>query len=133
MPTTPAAVQDLVRHGKLWIDKSHNVRLHYVTAGSGDKVALLLHGAPQTWYARRHTIQPLVQAGYRLIMPDYRGAGGSSKPLSGYDKWTMAQDLHTLVRDRLGLVRPITVSSVPDRLVLPSLANRAMAGLTIGP
>ncbi|GGS18041.1 alpha/beta fold hydrolase [Streptomyces griseoviridis] len=109
MSVTPTTVQDLVRHGKLWIDKSHNVRLHYVTAGSGNKVAVLVHGAPQTWYAWRHTIQPLVDAGYRLIMPDYRGAGGSSKPVSGYDKWTMAQDIHTLVHDHLEVREPITL------------------------
>jgi len=45
------------------------------------------------WYpvmgplAKRHTV----------IVPDLRGAGGSEKPASGYDKKTLAQDIHALV------------------------------------
>lgn len=40
----------------------------------------------------------LVNAGYTAIVPDFRGAGESSAPASGYDKKTMSQDLHALVR-----------------------------------
>src|SRR3954452_13299131 len=88
---TRSSVQSLVTHGKAWIDQRADVRLHYVTAGEGGKVAVLLHGAPETWHAWRRLIEPLTSAGYRLVMPDYRGAGGSTKPLGGYDKWTMVR------------------------------------------
>jgi len=54
------------------------VTLHYVTAGAGEKVIVLLHGFPQTWLEWRRLIPPLVAAGYRVIAPDYRGAGHSS-------------------------------------------------------
>jgi pimeloyl-ACP methyl ester carboxylesterase len=37
--------------------------------------------------AQRHTV----------IVPDLRGAGDSAKPMDGYDKKTMAQDIHALV------------------------------------
>lgn len=39
---------------------------------------LLLHGFPQTWQEWRHVIQPIAEAGYRVVAPDYRGAGGES-------------------------------------------------------
>ncbi|MEV1023030.1 alpha/beta fold hydrolase [Streptomyces sp. NPDC050264] len=54
-------------------------------------------------------LRPLAEAGYRVIAPDHRGAGASAKPRDGYDKWTMAGDLHTLVHDHLGLDGPISV------------------------
>ncbi|KAF2817781.1 alpha/beta-hydrolase [Mytilinidion resinicola] len=70
---------------------------------------LLIHGWPQTSYQFRHVISPLTTAGYRLVIPDYRGAGQSSKPASGYDKITMATDLHTLVREHLGFKEKIHI------------------------
>ena len=71
------------------------VRLHYVTAGAGDPV-VLLHGWPQTWYEWR-LIMPALAAGYTVIAPDMRGLGDSSRPPTGYDKRTIANDIHQLV------------------------------------
>ncbi|MEN8584742.1 alpha/beta hydrolase [Burkholderia sp. RS01] len=101
-------VPELIHH-KAWISQDENVRIHYVTAGTGDRTMLLIHGAPQTWYAWRRMIKPLTMAGYKLIIPDYRGAGSSSKPTAGYDKWTMAQDLHELVHTHLEVREPVAV------------------------
>ncbi|KAI1338706.1 alpha/beta-hydrolase [Xylariaceae sp. FL0016] len=56
-------------------------------------VIVLIHGFPQTSYQFRHVIDPLANAGYRVLAPDYRGAGASSKPLSGFTKSVMAQDI----------------------------------------
>ena len=52
---------------------------------------------------------PLAAAGYRVIMPDYRGAGASDKPRDGYDTWTMAGDIFNLVRETLGVAEPISL------------------------
>jgi pimeloyl-ACP methyl ester carboxylesterase len=79
------------------------VRLHYVSAGEGDRTIVLLHGFPQTWLEWRRVIPPLVKAGYRVVAPDYRGAGHSSRPLTDYDKRTMARDIQRLVRETLGI------------------------------
>lgn len=76
------------------------MRLHYVLAGRGPPV-LLLHGFPETWYSWRRIIPALARE-HTVIVPDLRGVGRSSVPRSGYDKQTMAADLHALVR-RLGL------------------------------
>ena len=76
-----------------------DVRLHYVTAGQGPAV-VLLHGWPQTWYMWRDVMSGLASR-YRVIAPDLRGLGDSSRPANGYDKKTLAQDVWHLVHDVL--------------------------------
>src|SRR5262249_4350583 len=88
-----------IRHGMADIDSQ--LRLHYVVAGEGERTIVLLHGFPQTWWEWRKVIPELVEAGFRVVAPDYRGAGPSLRPLSGYDKRTMAADIHTLLRQHL--------------------------------
>ena len=75
------------------------MRLHYVSAGAGPAV-VLLHGWPQTWYMWRKVL-PGLAAHYRVIAPDLRGLGDSSRPVDGYDKKTLAQDVWRLVHDVL--------------------------------
>jgi len=75
------------------------VRLHYVTVGQG-KPVVLLHGWPQTWYEWR-LIMPLLADKYRLIAPDLRGLGDSSRPAGGYDKKTVAADMWQLMHEHL--------------------------------
>ena len=70
---------------------------------------MLVHGYPQTWWSWRHVLGPLAAAGFRVIAPDYRGAGHSSKPPNGYDKRTMAADIAVLLTDVLGVDRPVTM------------------------
>lgn len=73
-------------------DVQDGVRIRYGIAGVGPSTLLLIHGYPETSLAWRKVVKPLVDLGYRLIIPDLRGAGGSSRPLSGYDKATLADD-----------------------------------------
>lgn len=52
-----------------------------MTAGPEDGPAiLLLHGFPEFWYGWRKQIDPLAEAGFRVIVPDQRGYNQSSKP-----------------------------------------------------
>lgn len=85
------------------------LRLHYVTAGEGQRVIVLLHGFPQTWREWRHIIPALAENGFRVVAPDYRGAGHSLPSLGGYDKRTMARDIHRLLHDHLQITEPVTV------------------------
>jgi len=78
-----------------------DVRLHYVTAGQGFPV-VLLHGWPQSWYEWRHIIPGLADR-FRVIAPDLRGLGDSSRPAGGYDKKTIGGDIWRLVHDALGV------------------------------
>jgi pimeloyl-ACP methyl ester carboxylesterase len=84
-----------------------DVRLHYVTAGQGPAV-VLLHGWPQTWTMWRD-IMPGLAARYRVIAPDLRGLGDSSRPVGGYDKRTLAGDIWRLVHEVLGEERLFVV------------------------
>lgn len=84
-------------------------RIQFFTAGPEDgPVLLLIHGYPEMAIAWRRLVAPLVAAGFRLVMPDLRGAGGSSRPASGYDKRTLAADLAGVL-DALGVTAPVTV------------------------
>ena len=88
-------------------DIEPGLRLHYVTAGEGKRTIVLLHGFPQTWREWRSVIPILVEAGFRVVAPDYRGAGHSWRPASGYDKRTMADDMQHLLRNYLGIQEPV--------------------------
>ena len=73
----------------------NGIQMHYVTGGQGDPV-VLLHGWPQTWYEWRH-VMPALAKNYTVIVPDLRGLGDSSKPTTGYDGNTTAEDIYQLV------------------------------------
>ena len=91
-------------------DVEPGVRLHYVTAGEGPRTIVLLHGFPQTWWEWHRVIPGLVAGGFRVVAPDYRGAGDSFRPAGGYDKVTMARDVRTLVREHLGIEDRVVVA-----------------------
>lgn len=87
------------------------LRLHYIDcpppSNTYKGTILLIHGFPQTSYQFRHVIIPLADAGYRVLAPDYRGAGRSSKPASGFTKTVMAADLLKLIRIHLNIREPV--------------------------
>jgi pimeloyl-ACP methyl ester carboxylesterase len=83
-----------------------DVRLHYLVAGKGQPV-ILLHGYAQNSHMWRPLMVQLANS-HTVIAPDLRGFGQSSKPASGYDKKTMAQDVHALAKS-LGYQRAIVV------------------------
>ncbi|ELY44177.1 alpha/beta fold hydrolase [Natronorubrum bangense] len=63
------------------VRRVNGVRLHTVEAGAEDApLVVLLHGFPEFWYSWRHQIDPLVEAGYRVLVPDQRGYNLSDKP-----------------------------------------------------
>jgi hypothetical protein len=109
-----------------------DVRLHYVTAGQGPAV-VLLHGWPQTWFMWRD-ILPGLAARYRVIAPDLRGLGDSSRPVGGYDNKTLADDVWRLAHGVLGERRvfswPATIgagrrpSPWPRSTATPSAGSR---------
>jgi len=72
----------------------NGTRLHYLIEGDGDPV-FLLHGYAQTSHMWRPLFAKLADS-HTVIAPDLRGFGESAKPEGGYDKKTMAQDVHAL-------------------------------------
>jgi len=82
--------------------KVNGIRLHYLAAGAGEPV-ILLHGYAQNSHMWRPLIAELAKT-RTVIAPDLRGFGQSAKPAGGYDKKSMAQDIHTLATS-LGFAR----------------------------
>jgi pimeloyl-ACP methyl ester carboxylesterase len=75
--------------------------LHWVEGGDpqAERAILLIHGYPEFWYGWHKLIDPLVQAGYFVIMPDVRGVNESGRPrgVSHYLQDVYARDMATLV------------------------------------
>jgi pimeloyl-ACP methyl ester carboxylesterase len=99
---------------------NNGVQIHYVIGGHGDPV-VLLHGWPETWYEWRH-VMPALSKNYTVIAPDLLGLGDSSKPLTGYDGKTVAEDIHQLVA-KLGFKTIFLVYRRTDSLFLRSCAS----------
>jgi pimeloyl-ACP methyl ester carboxylesterase len=75
----------------------NGVTIHYLRAGNGKTPLVLIHGFGDT----SHMWIPLFkdfEKDYTIIAPDMRGLGDSSRPATGYDKKTMAVDIHELVK-----------------------------------
>jgi pimeloyl-ACP methyl ester carboxylesterase len=83
-----------------------DVDIHYQIGGSGSAV-VLLHGYAETSHMWT-PVMPDLAKNHTVIVPDLRGAGASGKPATGYDKKTLAQDIHALVRS-LGIDKAIVV------------------------
>lgn len=74
----------------------NGVKIHYVTGGKGEPL-LLVHGFGQNWYMWNRLL-PELSKHFTIIAPDLRGVGESEKTAGGYDKKTMAVDLHELIK-----------------------------------
>ncbi|MBI1393336.1 MAG: alpha/beta fold hydrolase [Alphaproteobacteria bacterium] len=74
-------------------------------AGAGDghgesrPTVVLVHGWPELAYSWRNQVGPLVEAGYRVLVPDLRGFGASDNP-KPKEKYT----IHHMVGDLKGLL-----------------------------
>ena len=75
------------------------VKIHYATAGTGDKLVILLHGLPEFWYSWRHQIVALSED-YTVVAPDLRGFNLSDKPQNVAD-----YDIDKISDDVIGLIR----------------------------
>ncbi len=117
--------------------KTNGVTLRVLDAGSGPAV-LLSHGFPELGYSWRHQIQPLAEAGYRVIVPDQRGYGGSSRPeaIEDYDIAHLTDDLAGIL-DALGEEQAVMVGHDWGSLVVSHMAmmkperTRALVNMSV--
>ena len=79
--------------------ESNGLRFHVAECGSGDKLALCLHGFPECWYSWREQLPLLARLGYRAWAPDLRGYGKSDRPARVED-----YAIETLLEDVAGLI-----------------------------
>ena len=77
-------------------ENSCNIDLYYEDYGTGRPV-VLIHGWPLSCRSWEKQVPALLHAGYRVIAYDRRGFGQSSRPASGYDYDTLADDLNAVM------------------------------------
>ena len=78
------------------------IELDVIDAGTpGDPVIVLCHGWPESSHSWRHQIEPLVDAGWRVLVPDQPGYGASSAPrqVDAYRSDRLSADLIALLDD----------------------------------
>lgn len=92
-PVKPAAAPAGFKHEYATVN---GVKIHYVIGGKGEPL-LLVHGFGQNWYMWNR-LMPELSKHFTVIAPDLRGVGESAKPAGGYDKKTMATDMHELMK-----------------------------------
>jgi len=126
-----------VKHGRARVN---GIRMHYVTAGSGEPL-LLLHGTPKTHYYWYRLI-PLLTPHFTVVAPDLRGFGDTDKPPAeeGYDSITNAQDMCALMsllghdrfnvhgEDRGAEFAYALAATAPDRVKTLSFAEMLLSG-----
>jgi pimeloyl-ACP methyl ester carboxylesterase len=76
--------------------RAGDVNIHAVIGGQGPPL-VLLHGFPQTWWEWRRVMPRLAETN-TVVAVDLRGAGHSDCPQGGYDKVTMAADVHGVMQ-----------------------------------
>jgi non-heme chloroperoxidase len=77
-------------------ENSTPIELYYEDHGRGTPV-VLIHGWPLSGESWDKQLTALLAAGYRVITYDRRGFGRSSRPATGYEYDTFADDLHKLL------------------------------------
>jgi pimeloyl-ACP methyl ester carboxylesterase len=115
----------------------NGIELHVVEEGEGPLV-VLCHGFPEIAFSWRHQIPALARAGYRVVAPDMRGFGQSSRPteIEAYDVASLCGDMTALL-DALGEESAIFVghdwgaSLVWSLAVLEPARVQAVAGLSV--
>jgi pimeloyl-ACP methyl ester carboxylesterase len=83
----------------------NGIRMHYVQAGEGRRLLVLLHGFPEFWWSWRYQI-PALSRHFTVVAPDLRGYGETDKPRWGYELDVLVNDIVSLIHE-LGYARAI--------------------------
>jgi epoxide hydrolase 4 len=78
---------------------ANGLSFNVAVAGSGDKLALCLHGFPESSFSWRYQMPLLAQLGYQVWAPDLRGYGGTSRPtgIQAYSLDNLRADVAALI------------------------------------
>jgi pimeloyl-ACP methyl ester carboxylesterase len=79
---------------------ANGINFEVATMGSGDRLALCLHGFPEHAYSWRYQMPLLAQLGYRVWAPNLRGYGNTDSPqeVSAYKTRTLVEDVAALIQ-----------------------------------
>jgi epoxide hydrolase 4 len=96
MEAAHAAAHAAIEHVQI---RANGLDFNVATIGTGDKLALFLHGFPESSFSWRFQLPLLARMGYRAWAPDLRGYGGSTRPLgvSAYALEHLEEDVASLI------------------------------------
>jgi len=79
--------------------EANGLRFEVDKCGTGDKLAICLHGFPEHSFSWRYQLPMLAEAGYEAWAPNLRGYAGSSRPdrVSDYDIDHLMEDVSALI------------------------------------
>ena len=79
---------------------ANGINFEVATMGSGDRLALCLHGFPEHAYSWRYQMPLLARLGYRVWVPNLRGYGATDSPreVSAYQTRTLVEDVASLIK-----------------------------------
>lgn len=100
----------------------NNISMSFDDCGEGPDV-LLVHGFPLNRCMWQSQLQPLANAGFRVIAPDLRGFGASDAPAGGYSMDGFADDLVALL-DALKIDRAVVGGMSMGGYILMNLLER---------
>ena len=97
------------------LENGNGLTMHVLESGFESEnrpCVLLLHGFPEIAYSWRSVLPRFAAAGFHAVAPDQRGYGRTTGWDDRYDGDLASFHLLNLVKDTLGLVRALRVSSV---------------------
>jgi haloalkane dehalogenase len=120
-------------------DIGDGLTVHHVEVGEGP-VVLLMHGQPTWSFLYRKMIDPLVEHGFRVVVPDLIGFGRSTKPrdmsdhtyerhVSWMSAWldaVGADGVTLFAQDWGGLIGLRLLAAQPDRFARLVVANTGL-------
>ena len=80
---------------------ANGLSFNVAVAGSGDRLALCLHGFPESSFSWRYQMPLLAQLGYQVWAPDLRGYGSTSRPtgVEAYSLDNLRADVAALIEN----------------------------------
>jgi pimeloyl-ACP methyl ester carboxylesterase len=81
------------------IVRANGIDFNVAIAGTGERLALCLHGFPEVSFSWRYQMPLLARLGYQVWAPDLRGYGGTSRPLGvkAYALENLEEDVAALI------------------------------------
>ncbi len=78
---------------------ANGINFEVATVGTGDRLALCLHGFPEHAYSWLNQMPLLARLGYRVWAPNLRGYGATDSPteVSAYQPPTLLEDVASLI------------------------------------
>ena len=78
---------------------ANGLRFDVTECGEGDRLALCLHGFPESPYSWRYQMKLLADMGYRVWAPSLRGYGNTERPtrVSDYKMDILVEDIGALI------------------------------------